>query len=323
MSTKKLKIVVTRPIHEAGLTILKKHFDVTVHDDSIMTAKELKDFVKGADGIVSLLTEKITADVLDAAGPQLKIVAQFAVGYDNIDLKAAAERNIYVTNTPGYLSGPAVAEHVFNLMFAVARHTVPADAFMRTGKYKQWDPNLFLGQQLTGKTVGIVGGGQIGSIFAGMCHNGMKMKVLYYDVMKNPALEKDLGATKVSLEKLLVHSDIVSLHVPLLPSTQHMISKEQFHIMKPNAILINTARGPVVDEAALGEALKNNVIYGAGIDVFEHEPKLSKGLEKLENLVVTPHIGSATEAARIAMAECVARNVMAVFAGEAPANIVK
>lgn len=318
----KPKVVVTRPIHEAGLKILKQHFDVTVHDDTLMKAGELKAFVAGADAIVSLLTEKIDEEVLEAAGPQLKVISQYAVGFENIDLDAAKKRGIPVTNTPGVFSGPAVAEHVFNLMFAVARHTVQADPFMRKGKYKQWDPTLFLGQELTGRTVGIVGSGQIGSIFAGMCHNGMKMRVLYTDVNRNERLEKELGAVKVPLEKLLVDSDIVSLHVPLLPSTKHLIGKAQLQMMKKSAILINTARGPVVDEKALISALKKGEIYGAGLDVFETEPKIDEELAALDNVVVTPHIGSATETARIAMAECVARNVMAALHGEKPANIV-
>lgn len=315
-------VVVTRPIEEAGLKMLREHYRVTVHNDSLMSNNQLKKFVQGADAIVSLLTEKITDEVLTAAGPGLKIVAQYAVGFDNVDLGAAKMRGIPVTNTPGFFSGPAVAEHVINLMFAVSRHTVPADAFMRTGKYKQWDPNLFLGQQLSGKTVGIVGGGQIGSIFATMCHNGLGMEVLYTDLVQNERLEKELGAKKVTLEKLLVKADVVSLHVPLLPSTKHMISKEQFHIMKPNAILINTSRGPVVDENALTEALKKKTLYGAGLDVFEFEPNLAKGLGKLDNVVVTPHIGSATQDARIAMSECVARNVIACLSGKTPENVI-
>ncbi len=315
-------VVVTRPIHEAGLKILKEHFTVTLHDNALMSESELRAFVKGADAIVSLLTEKMNDEVMQAAGEQLKIIAQYAVGFDNIDLEAAKKRGIAVTNTPGYLSGPAVAEHVLNMMFALARHTLPADAFMRGGMYKQWDPNLFLGQLLTGKTVGIVGGGQIGATFAAMCHNGLKMRVLYTDVVANEKLEKELGATKVTLEKLLVQSDVVSLHVPLLPSTKHMISKEQFHIMKPNAILINTSRGPVVDEKALVQALKHKTIYAAGLDVFEFEPNLAEGLAELDNVIVTPHIGSATESTRILMSECVARNVVAVLSGEAPLNVV-
>lgn len=318
------KIVVTHPIHEAGLKLLRERYDVTVNEKKDLSETDLKEMVKGADAIVSLLTDKMTAEVMEAAGDQLKIIAQFAVGFDNIDCEAAKQKNIVVTNTPGAISGPAVAEHAFMMMFAIARHAIPADAFMRTGKYKQWDPDLFIGRQLTGATVGIIGTGQIGSIFAKMCHNGLGMKVLYTDMNRNEALEKDLGALQVPQEKLLAEADVVSLHVPLLPSTQHLINEAALHMMKPNAILLNTSRGPVVDENALVQALKEKHIFGAGLDVFEFEPKLADGLAELDNVVVMPHIGSATEAARIGMAECVARNIIAQFSGEAvPNNIIK
>lgn len=316
------KVIATRPIPEAGLNAIRDKCELTVHDDRIKTEEELKGLVTGAEIIISLLTDKITDAVMEAAGPQLKAICQYTVGYDNIDMEAAKRRGVIITNTPGAISGPAVAEHAVNLMFAVARHTVPADAYMRQGKYTQWDPNLYLGQLLMGKTVGIIGTGQIGSIFAGICHNGLKMKVLYTDMVRNEAIEKDLGALKVSQEQLLVESDVVSLHVPLLPSTKHLISREQFHIMKPTAILINTSRGPVVDEVAMVESLREKKIFGAGIDVFEFEPHLAEGLAELENVVVSPHIASATESTRIAMAEATARNVLAVLSGETPPNLV-
>jgi lactate dehydrogenase-like 2-hydroxyacid dehydrogenase len=207
-------------------------------------------------------------------------------------------------------------------MLAVARHTVAADAFTRKGSYKYWEPGLFVGQQLSGKTVGIVGTGEIGSLFAAMCHNGLRMRVLYTDLASRPELEKSLGASKVSLEQLLAKSDVVSLHVPLLASTHHLIGAEQLEQMKETAILINTARGPVVDEKALTHALKEHQIYGAAIDVFEEEPKLATGLKELENVLLTPHIASATEAARLGMAEVVARNVKAALAGERPPHLV-
>lgn len=318
------RIVVTHPIHEAGLKLLRDRFEVKVHEKKELSDTDFKKLVKGADALVTLLTDQVTAEVMDAAGSQLKIIAQFAVGFDNVDLEAAKQRNIFVTNTPGGISGPAVAEHALMLMLSVARHTVPADAFMRTGKYKQWDPDIFIGRQLTGATVGIIGTGQIGSIFAKMCHNGMGMKVLYSDVNRNEDLERDLGALQVPKEKLLVEADVVSIHVPLLPATHHLINAEALQMMKHTAILINTSRGPVVDEKALVTALKHKHIFGAGLDVFEFEPKLAEGLAELENVVAMPHIGSATEAARIGMAECVARNIITTFAGETPPNnIVK
>jgi glyoxylate reductase len=318
------KIFVTHQIHEAGLKLLRDRYDVEVTTENTLAHDDLLKKVKGVDALVSLLTDKIDAEVMEVAGPQLKIIAQFAVGFDNIDLEAAKAKGIVVTNTPGGISGPAVAEHAIMMMFAVARHAIPADTFMRSGKYKQWDPDAFIGRQLTGATVGIIGTGQIGSIFAKMCHNGLGMKVLYTDMNRNEALEKDLGALKVDQAQLLAEADVVSLHVPLLPSTQHLINAEALHMMKPSAILLNTSRGPVVDENALVKALEEKHIFGAGLDVYEFEPKMAEGLAKLENVVTMPHIGSATEAARIGMAECVARNIIAQFSGEeVPNNIIK
>lgn len=319
----KMRVAITRPIHEAGLVLLGDEFDVDIHADEVMSLEDLKEFSKGANALITLLTDKVNDEVLEFAGEQLKVIAQYAVGMDNIDVEAAKKRGIAVTNTPGNLSGVAVAEQALNFMFALARHTVSADAFMRGGEFQQWDPNLFLGQQLTGKTVGIIGSGQIGSLFAATCHNGLKMRVIYSDVNQNTNIEKDLGATKVGNEQLFKEADVISIHVPLLPATQHLINEEALNMMKPTTILINTSRGPVVDENALVKALHEKKIYGAGLDVFEFEPKMAEGLAALENVVVSPHIGSATEATRIAMGQCVARNVIAVLHGEAPLNPVK
>jgi lactate dehydrogenase-like 2-hydroxyacid dehydrogenase len=319
----KPRVVITRPIPEEGLKLLHEYADVTMHDEKLMDTEELKKFIHGADIVISLLTDKLTREVLESAGPQLKAICQYTVGYDNVDLEAAHNLGIKVTNTPGALSGLAVAEFTVNLMFTVARHTIVADTYMRSGKYQYWDPFLYLGENMLGKTVGIIGTGQIGSIFAGVCHNGLKMKVLYNDVNRNENLERDLGAHKVGLDFLLKESDVVSLHVPLLPSTHHLISTEQFKMMKPSAILLNTSRGPVVDEVALVEALKTNQIYGAGIDVFEFEPKLAEGLAEQEHVVLTPHIASATESTRIGMSHAAGRNAIAIIRGETPPNLVK
>lgn len=314
-------IKVTRPIPEAGLKLLRdRGYELDIHPDKVMAKNQLMEFVQGATGILSMLTEKIDGDVMDAAGPNLKIISQFTVGYDNIDLDAAKKRGIVVTNTAGSISAPAVAEHAVALMFAVARHIPEADEFSRKGKYKQWDPNLFLGPLLCGKTVGIIGTGQIGSQFARMCHNGFRMKVVYSDVVRNKELERDLGAHKVEIEKLLREADVVSLHTPLLPATHHLMNKERFGYMKPTAILINTARGPVVDEAALTKALANGTIAGAGIDVFEHEPEISPELTKMPNVIITPHIASATMDTRVTMAECTAKNLVAYFSTGEPLN---
>ena len=319
----KPKIVMTRPIYEQGIGPLTELFDVHVHEDRKPTHAELLELVKGADAIVTFLTDKITAEVMDAAGPQLKLIAEYSVGFDNIDLKAAAERGIAVTNTPGYISAPAVAEHAIALMYGVGRRLLAADAFTRAGKYKAWEPNLFLGADFLGRTVGIIGTGQIGSMFARICRYGLAMNVLYNDVQPNEALEKELGAQLVERDVLLRDSDVVSLHVPLLPSTHHLINAEALKSMKNTAILINTARGPVIDEEALADALKAGEIMGAGIDVFEDEPKVNPKLLTLENVIITPHIGSATEVTRIAMSECVAHNVIAFFTDKTPPNIVR
>lgn len=317
-----MRIAITRPIPEAGIKLLRQHHEVVVHEDKVLSVSELKDFIKGADIVISLLSEKLTEEVLESAKDTLKAICQFTVGFDNIDVEAAKRLGIIVTNTPGSISANAVAEHAVNLMFSLARHTDPADKFMRAGKYKQWDPNLFLGYNLFDKTVGIIGTGQIGSVFAGICHNGLRMRVLYTDMVRNERLEKELGAKKVTQEHLLAEADVVSLHVPLLPTTRHLINQDSFKIMKPSAILINTARGPVVDEKALVKALKDKEIYGAGLDVFEFEPELTEGLTDLDNVIITPHIASATESTRIGMAEAAARNALAIIRGEEPPNRV-
>jgi len=319
-----MKVVVTRPIPENGLELIRATgAEVVVHDDTPKSEDQLVELVAGADVIIPLLSEKITDRVLDAAGEQLKAICQFTVGYDNVDVEALKRRNLLLTNTPGAISAPAVVEHALALMFAAGRHLVEGDKFMRAGKYGQWDPNLFLGADFAGKTVGIIGSGQIGAQFAAACHNGLRMRVIYYDVVQNERIEKELGATQMTVEKLLAEADVVSLHVPLLDSTRHLMNAERFGLMKPTAVLINTARGPVVEEAALIQALKDGKLAAAGIDVYENEPNFDPELATLPNVVMTPHIASATHATRLAMAEACARNVVAVLNGTEVPNLVK
>jgi glyoxylate reductase len=270
------------------------------------------------DAIVTLLTDKIDAEVMDIAGPQLKLIANYAVGFDNIDLKAAQERNIVVTNTPGVLT-EAVAEHTFALLLAVARRVVEADKFSRANKYKQWEPELLLGTQLKGKTIGIVGLGRIGVDVATIAR-GFGMTPIYYDEIRNKELEKKFDIEFHQFESVLKQADVISLHVPLLPTTKHLIDEDELNKMKSGAILINTARGAVIHEAALIKALQHKQIAGAGLDVFEWEPKISKQLEQLDNVVLTPHIGSATREARDLMSQIVADNVIAVFEKGKPLN---
>ncbi len=316
-----MKIYITRPILQNGITMLKKNHEVIVNpEDRVLTKEELKQAVKGSDAIVALLTDTIDGELLEAAGPQLKIVANYAVGYDNIDLAAAKEKNVLVSNTPEVLS-EAVAEHAFTLVMAVARRVVEADRFMRAGHYKQWEPLGFLGVELKGKLLGILGLGRIGSR-VGEIGKSFGMHIGYYDIQRNEEFERAMGATFLSKEEVLQTADVVSVHVPLLESTRHFIGRQEFAIMKDTAILVNTSRGPVVDEGALVEALNTKTIFGAGLDVFEQEPKLSPGLAECDNVIITPHIASATTEAREAMARVAAENVLAALAGKTPPNLV-
>ncbi len=328
---KKLKLFITRDIPDEGLKMLKKSkrfkIDIYEHDKKI-PRRELLKRVKGADIILSILTENMDAKVMDAAGPQLKMIANYAVGFNNIDLEAANLRGITVTNTPSEEVSEAVAEHTIALMFAVAKRIPEVDKYTRAGKYHGWGPKMFLGSDLWGKTIGIIGAGRIGGGVVSRLHSGFNMKVLYNNINKNPKLEKETGAKFVTRSKLLRDSDFVSLHVPLLPSTRHLISTKELKLMKKTAILINTARGPVVDEKALVRALMRGEIAGAGLDVYEREPFIdvdpSDNLElrKLDNVVLTPHTASATFSARQAMSKTAAKNILAFLRGQKPPNKV-
>lgn len=318
------KIFVTRKIPEAGIELLRNsgHEVVVSAQDGVLTKSELvaslKD--KNYDAVICLLTDKIDAEIFDAS-PGTKIFANYAVGVDNLDLVEAKKRGIIITNTPGVLTN-AVAEHTFTLLLAVAKRIVESDKFLRAGKYQGWAPLLLLGTELTGKTLGIVGLGRIGSRVAQYAH-AFDLRVVYYDIAPNPDFEKMTGAQfQEDVENVLKLADFVSIHVPLLPSTKHLINAERLKLMKSSAILINTSRGPVIDEAALVEALKNKIIRGAGLDVFENEPKLAAGLADLPNVVITPHTASATEEARAAMSEVVAKNIIAVLGGQPALNPV-
>ena len=316
-------VAITRKIPDAGLKLLEAKFDVRVSEkDRVLTQPELKKLVSGAAGIIALLTDKIDSSVLDAAGKQLKIVANYAVGYDNVDLAACKKKRIVVTNTPGVLT-EAVAEHTFALLMAVSRRIVESDKFTRAGRYEGWEPELLLGPELSGKILGILGLGRIGSRVAEIAA-GYKMKVIYYDNgNRNRDLDGRIGSEAVSIRKILTTSDFVSLHVPLTKQTKHLIGKTELASMKRTAILINTARGPVVDEKALASALQKKVIWGAGIDVFEFEPDITPALLKLDNIVMTPHTASATEEARSEMAILAAKNIIAVLEGRSPITSVK
>lgn len=317
------KIFITRKIPDVGIQLLKdKKYDIVVSRfDRTLTSREIIKYAKGVDALLCLLTDKINSEVMDGIGKQLKIIANYAVGVDNIDLEAAKSRGIMVSNTPGILT-EAVVEHTVALLFTAVKRIAEADRFTRAGKFNGWEPMLFLGSGVSGKILGIIGLGRIGGEVAKRMRDGFNVRIIYYDQVRNEEIEKSLNIEYFDLETLLKMADFVSIHVPLLPSTRHLIGEQELKLMKPSAYLINTSRGPVVDEKALVEALKNKTIRGAALDVFEFEPKLSSGLAKLNNVVLTPHIASATEETRGKMSEMAAQNIIDVLSGGKPKNIV-
>ena len=310
------KIYITRNIPEVGIKMLReKGFEVDINPkDKILEKKELiKELKKKPyDAVLSLLTDAVDKEVFDAV-PNAKIFSNYAVGFNNIDMVEAKNRDIVVTNTPG-MSSETVAEHAIALILALTTRTIESDAFMRNGNYKGWDPMIFWGMDLKGKTVGILGAGRIGVRVGNILKYGFDMNVIYYDVKRNEQFEENSDAVYYdNPEEVIKLADVLTLHVPLLPSTKHLINAEHFKMMKKTVYLVNTSRGQVIDEVALVDALKNKVIAGAGLDVYEFEPKMAKGLEKLSNVVLTPHIASATETTRNQMSETSAQNIIDFF----------
>jgi len=310
------RVFITRRIPDVGIKMLQdKGYTVDIYPkDRIMSQKELVSALKKGnyDVVLCLLTDKVDSKVFDAA-PAAKLYVNYASGYDNIDVAEAKRRSITVANAPTNLSSDSVAQHAFALMLALATRTVEADEYIRRGKYKGWEPMNFIGTDIFGKTIGLVGAGRIGERLA---HYGkaMGLKVIYTDVVRNDRLEKEYGIEYCSsIEELLPRADFVSLHVPLLDSTRHLMNEKRMSLMKPTSFLINTSRGPIIDEKALVKALLNGTIAGAGLDVFEFEPKLASGLTKLQNVVLTPHIASASVEARNQMAEVAAQNIISFF----------
>ena len=317
------KVVITRKIPGNGIKMLQDGgYEVVVSPhDRALERQELLNFIQGADGVLTMLTDKVDQEFINACGPQLKIVANFAVGTDNFDLPTLSSHNIAATNTPDVLT-EAVAEHAFALIMAITRRIVAAHNLALT-QISKFGPEVMLGMELKGKVLGVLGLGRIGSRVAEI-GKAFGMNVIYYDIKQNPEFEAKVGAQfKATPEELLSTSDVVSVHVPLLDSTKHLINAERLKMMKPTAYLVNTSRGPVVDEVALVEALKNGIIRGAGLDVGETEPKWALGLVDLPNVVLTPHIASATEEARSAMGELAAKNIIAVLSGQSPPTPVK
>lgn len=311
------KVFVTRVLPDAGLNLIRGACTVSdIWQDPLPPPPEvLRKKVADIDGLVSLLTDKIDARLLDAA-PKLKVVSNFAVGFNNIDVKACTERGIAVGNTPGVLTD-ATADMAFCLLIAAARRIVEGHQYTLSGKWVTWEPLGHLGQDLAGRTVGIVGMGRIGYAMAKRCRGGWDMNVLYHDVHRNTQAEKDLGARHVDLDTLLRESDFISLHTDLNEQTRGMIGAAQLKTMKRSAVLINTARGPLVDPKALAEALKAGTIFAAGLDVTDPEPPMMEDpLLKLPNVIIAPHIASATVQTRNQMAEICAKNLIAGLTGK-------
>ena len=316
----KPKIYVTRVLPGDSFRTLFEKYDVELNESDLAPdEKTLIEKIRDKDGLLCLLTDKITKSVIDAGG-RLKIIANYAVGYDNIDVDYATQKGIMVTNTPGVLTD-ATAELTWALILGCARRITEGDRFTREGKFIGWSPTLFLGYELKGKTLGIIGAGRIGTK-VGMIANGFEMKIIYCDKKRNTMLEEKLGANKVELHALLQDADFVTIHVPLTKETYHLIGKKELGLMKPTCVLVNTSRGAVIDEHALVEALKEHRIAYAGLDVYEFEPKISPELISLDNVILLPHIGSATFRARIAMADIAIKNLETGLRGKIPPNLV-
>lgn len=314
----KPKIFVTRMIPRSGLDLLETVCEVEVNsEDRPLSRSELLGKIADKDGVIGLLTDRIDAGFFDAA-PHLRGYANYAVGFDNIDVPEATRRGIPVSNTPGVLTD-ATAELAWALLFAVARRVVESDAVMRSGTWSGWGPLQFLGADVCGKILGIVGAGRIGTAMA-LMSKGFRMTVVYSSSSgrRNEVLEKELGATLVSFEELVAKSDYISLHAPLTPQSRHVFNAETFAKMKNTAILINTGRGPLIKEDDLVQALRNGQIAGAGLDVYEFEPRMAAGLAELPNTVLLPHVGSATDSTRSKMSLLAARNLLAMLQGGKP-----
>lgn len=311
----KPNVYVTRPLPAEALVLLKQRCDVEMNTEfRVLPKEELLEKLKGRDALVVVSTP-IDEEICMAIKSHCKIVANHGVGYNNIDVDAATKHGLWVSNTPEVVTD-ATADLAWMLLLATARRVVECDRFVRSGD-KGWGPTNLIGTQVSGKTFGIVGGGRIGAAVAER-GAGFKMKLIYTDVKPSAAFEAATGGRFVDKATLLKEADFISCHVPLLPSTRHYFSTEEFKLMKRSAILVNTSRGPVIDEKALVAALTSGAIAGAGLDVFEAEPKLEPGLAELNNVVLTPHIGTSTMDTRIEMGELCARNIFAALDGQVP-----
>jgi len=317
----KKRVYITRRLPETGVSLLKEKYQVEIFSENRPIDRDLLlRKIRDCDALVSLLSDKIDDGVLGSSN-NLKIVANYAVGYDNIDIDSARKRKIMVTNTPGVLTN-ATSEIAFSLLIVLTRRIIEADRFTREGKFTGWDPMSFLGDELKGKTLGIIGLGRIGQDMSAKC-KAFGMKIIYHN--RKPVdqeTETRLSATYTSLDYLLQASDVISIHTPLTDKTYHLMEKEAFRLMKTGGYLINASRGEVIDEKALVNALRTGEIKGAGLDVYEFEPEITRELLGMNNVVLLPHIGSATRETRNRMSEMVARNVVAALEGEKPTNLV-
>ena len=316
------KVYVTRRLPEKVMQLMDKKFEYDVSpEERLATREELINGVKNYGAIVTMLNDNIDSEIISMAGPDLKLIANYGVGFNNIDVKAANSRGIYVSNTPGVLTD-ATADIAFTLLFSAARRVIEGDNIVRTSTFA-WAPKYMLGYDITGKTVGIIGPGRIGSNFGKKAALGFNMKVLYYGRHNSSELDS-IGAERVAeLQDLLKRSDFVTIHVPLTPETRHLIGAGELAMMKATAILINTSRGPVVDEKALAEALSKKVIAAAGLDVYENEPDVEPALKTLKNVVLMPHLGTSTFETRENMGFLVVKNIDDVFSGNEPQNMVR
>ena len=318
----KIKVFVTRKIPGDAVKRLKKDFEVKVYPkDEKIPRKELIKGVKWCDALLCLLTEKIDKEVIDA-NPNLKIISNYAVGYNNIDVAYATKKGIPVCNTPSMEVVDAVAEHALTLLLAVAKRIHEDETYVRMHKWKAWEPSLLLGTQIKGKTLGIIGLGRIGKGVAERAGHGLGMNIIYNDIKRDIKFEKKYRAKKVSLTTLLKKSDFITIHVALNKQTHHLIGKKEISLMKKTAYLINTSRGPVIDEKALTKALIQKKIAGAGLDVHETEPSKNHPLHKLGNCILTPHTASATVEVRLQMGADAANNIISILKKKGKPKIV-
>ena len=314
----KWKVVVTRLMPEAGMKLLREQCDLQVwEEDRPIPPETLKSWAAGVDGIVCVLSDPVRAEVMDAAGPSLRAISTMAVGIDNIDVAEATRRGILIGHTPGVLT-EATADLTWALIMSLSRRIVEGDRLVRSGQWTGWGPKQLIGGDFLGRTLGIVGMGRIGQAVARRAV-GFDMKIIYHNRKRvAPEVEKKYGARLVSMDELIATSDYISLHTPLNDESRHLFNAESISRMKPSAYLINVARGPVVDEAALVEALRSKKIAGAAFDVYEREPALTPGLADLPNVVLAPHIGSASGSTRDRMSVMTAENLLRALRGECP-----